>query len=116
LTQLHQAYAAAEVANFLLFLSFDMAAGSWSVQQVADIVNSFKDSSAQHRVSGKPFVSTFEGPAWSDNWAAVRSATGGIHLVPDWSSLGPVGVQSKLGQIDGACMFPSLLTSIPFLG
>ncbi|KAB5582809.1 glycoside hydrolase [Coniochaeta sp. 2T2.1] len=101
--QLHNAYAAAEqVGGFVLFISFDMAAGNWSVQQVVDLVNTYKNSRAQMKVEGRPFVSTFEGPGWADNWNAVRQQTGGIFLVPDWSSLGAHGVGEKLGVIDGA--------------
>ncbi|KFA80048.1 hypothetical protein S40288_01860 [Stachybotrys chartarum IBT 40288] len=101
LTQLHSAYSAAEAAGFGLFISFDMAVGDWAPQTVVDLVNAFAASSAQVRVDGLPLVSTFEGPAWADNWQGVRDATGGIYLVPDWSSLGPHGVQARLDVIDG---------------
>lgn len=102
--QLPLAYAAAESAgSFSLFLSFDMAASSWTVDQVNSLINAYKNSSAQLNVDGLPFVSTFEGPDWYENWATVRSATGGIFLVPDWSSLGPTGVGARLSLIDGAC-------------
>ncbi|KAF7561643.1 hypothetical protein G7046_g2503 [Stylonectria norvegica] len=108
LTQLHQAYAAAEAAGFTLFISFDMNPPYvWDPQQVTDLINTFKSSSAQVKVDGKPMVSTFEGPTWSDNWAGVRSSTGGIYLVPAWTSLGPSGVQGKLGLIDGAFSWSS---------
>lgn len=100
--QLPLAYAAAADASFSLFLSFDMSI-SWTVDQVNSLINAYKDEAAQFKVNSLPFVSTFEGPAWSDNWTTVRSATGGIFLVPDWSSLGPSGVGAKLSQIDGAC-------------
>ncbi|KAK3316639.1 glycoside hydrolase [Apodospora peruviana] len=101
--QLQQAYQAAEQAgDFVLFLSFDMACGEWEVNQVADLINHYSNSSAQMVVDGKPFVSTFEGPAWAENWNAVREQTGGIFLVPDWSSIGPYGVGEKLDIIDGA--------------
>lgn len=104
LTQLHQAYAAGEAANFKMFISFDMNDGyNWPTQQVVDLVNTFKGSAAQVKVNGKPLVNTFEGSKWADNWGAVRSQTGGIYLVPNWSSLGPYGVRDKLGLIDGAC-------------
>lgn len=83
------------------FLS--MACGEWSVDQVVNLINQYKNSSAQMAVDGKPFVSTFEGPGWADNWGAVRDQTGGIFLVPDWASLGPHGVGEKLDIIDGAC-------------
>lgn len=90
-----------------MFISFDMAAGNWAVQQVVDLVNTYKDSPAQMKVDGKPFVSTFEGPGWADNWNAVKQQTGGIFLVPDWSSLGAQGVGGKLNVIDGACQSTS---------
>ncbi|ROV89438.1 hypothetical protein VMCG_10210 [Cytospora schulzeri] len=115
MTQLRQAYAAATAiwddqgADFDLFLSFDMAAGEWSTEQVISLINAFKDSAVYCRVDGSPLVSTFEGPQWAENWGRVREATGGIYLVPDWSSLGPHGVGEKLGLIDGAfswCAWP----------
>lgn len=75
----------------------------WATQQVIDLVNTFKNSGAQVKVDGRPLVNTFEGSKWADNWGAVRSGTGGVYLVPNWSSLGPYGVRDRLGQIDGAC-------------
>lgn len=103
LPQLRLAFPAAEAAgDFTLFPSFDMACcGDWDAQKVIDIINEFSPSSAHTIVSDKPLVSTFEGPNWSDNWQGVRDATGGIYLVPDWSSLGPAGVSAKLDVIDG---------------
>jgi glucan endo-1,3-alpha-glucosidase len=124
--QLRQAYSAASSlfgGRFVLFLMFDMAAGEWPVEQVVACINEFKDSPAQCRVRGLPLVSTFEGPQWAENWPAVREATGGIYLVPDWSSLGPHGVGERLNLIDGACEFwlncslrimPSKYQSIPW--
>ncbi|KAK0742942.1 glycoside hydrolase [Schizothecium vesticola] len=102
-SQLDLAYSAAEqVGDFVLFLSFDMAAGSWTVPQVVASINRYKLSGAQMVIDGKPFVSTFEGPGWGENWPIVREETGGIFLIPDWSSLGPFGVGEKLNLIDGA--------------
>ncbi|CAM1502531.1 Fc.00g045150.m01.CDS01 [Cosmosporella sp. VM-42] len=102
LTQLHNAYSVAEAANFKMFISFDMqCCGDWNTQSVIDIINTFKGSSSQVKVNNLPMVSTFEGPNWG-NWGTVRSSTGGISLVPDWSSLGPYGVQGKLSQVEGA--------------
>lgn len=79
-----------------------MACGSWSIEQVVELINEFRSSPAYYKVDGLPFVSTFEGPGWAENWETVKRGTGGIHLVPDWSSLGPEGVGRKLGVIDGA--------------
>jgi hypothetical protein len=109
-TQLGLAYDAAASTNFKLFLSFDMAASSWTIDQVVSKINTYKGKTAQLKIDNKPFVSTFEGPSWADNWAAVRSSTGGIYLVPDWASLGAAGVGSKKSLIDGACKFSPLLT------
>ncbi|KAJ4423115.1 hypothetical protein N0V82_002244 [Gnomoniopsis sp. IMI 355080] len=92
-----------EGRTFTLFLSFDMACGSWSVEQVVELIDEFRSSPVYYAVDGLPFVSTFEGPGWAENWGAVRrSISGGIYLVPDWSSLGPEGVGRKLDVIDGA--------------
>lgn len=79
-----------------------MACGTWSIEQVVELINEFRSSPAYYTVDGLPFVSTFEGPAWAENWVAVRRGTGGIYLVPDWSSLGPEGVGRKLSGIEGA--------------
>lgn len=69
---------------------------------MVELINEFRSSPAYYAVDGLPFVSTFEGPGWAENWEAVRRLTGGIYLVPDWSSLGPEGVGRKLDVIDGA--------------
>ncbi|KAF3762045.1 family 71 glycoside hydrolase [Cryphonectria parasitica EP155] len=118
LTQLRQAFAAAEAQRheqgqrgheFVLFLSFDMAAGHWDVDQLVALIREFRDSPVYYTVDGQPLVSTFEGPGWADNWPAVSRAAGGIFLVPDWSSLGPHGVGNKADLIDGAfswCAWP----------
>jgi glucan endo-1,3-alpha-glucosidase len=107
--QLDMVYRVAEeVEDFVLFISFDMAVGKWPVPQVVDLINRYKPSKAQMLVDGDPFVSTFEGPAWADNWSTVRQETGGIFLIPDWSSIGPYGVGEKLDMIDGACRLPRL--------
>jgi glucan endo-1,3-alpha-glucosidase len=103
LTQLQQAYAAAEAASFGLFLSFDMQTSSWDSPAVVDLINQFKDSGAQIKRDGRPLVSTFEGTGWADQWEGVRQQTGGIFLVPDWSSIGPDGLRDKLSIVDGAC-------------
>jgi glucan endo-1,3-alpha-glucosidase len=78
------------------------------VTQVVDLINRYKTSKAQMLVDGDPFVSTFEGPGWAGNWSTVRQETGGIFLIPDWSSIGPYGVGEKLDMIDGACRLHTL--------
>ncbi|KAI5919550.1 glycoside hydrolase family 71 protein [Camillea tinctor] len=103
--QLQLAYdTAASASGFSLFLSFDMADPTkpWDVNRVSSLVNQYKSAASQFKVNGLPLVSTFEGPSWSGNWASVRSATGGIFLVPDWSSLGADGVGAQRSIIDGA--------------
>lgn len=106
--QLRLAYTAAnDVApgGFGLFISFDMAAGEWKISQVISLINEFKALPAQYEVDGLPLVSTFEGAQWAGNWDSVRQVTGGIFLVPSWTSIGPHGVFDKLDVIDGACEF-----------
>ncbi|KAL7266880.1 hypothetical protein RUND412_010554 [Rhizina undulata] len=101
--QLALAYQVAEQNDFSLFISFDMACcGDWPVQTVIDWINKYKDSKAQFKVDGKPFVSTFEGPKFADSWAQVKAGTGDIYLVPDWTSLGPSGFSQYLDKVDGA--------------
>jgi len=104
-------YASLSVPQLLQLtsLSRSMAAGEWPIHQVVHLINRFKTSKSQMSEAGSPFVSTFEGPDWADNWNVVRHETGGIFLVPDWSSLGPCGVGEKLDLIDGACEFSGLL-------
>ena len=80
-----------------------MAVGSWTVPQVVNLINRYRHSRVQMVVNGNPFVSTFEGPEWAENWHIVREETDGIFLIPNWSSLGPYGVGERLDIIDGAC-------------
>jgi glucan endo-1,3-alpha-glucosidase len=109
--QLGLAYDAASAAGqFSLFLSFDMGASSWSVAQVESFINTYKNKASQYKVNGLPFVSTFEGPDW-DGWSTVRTDTGGIFLVPDWSSVGTAGIASRANSIDGACKHPTVFIS-----
>jgi glucan endo-1,3-alpha-glucosidase len=49
-------------------------------------------------------VSTFEGTANVGDWAqggAIRSATGDLYFVPEWTSLGPSGLTPDLDSIEG---------------
>jgi len=102
--QLELAYEVAAENDFLLFLSFDMAATHWDAGPIGENITLYKDLPAQFKIDGRPVVSTFEGPSQADDWAGIRNAVdGGIYFIPDWASLGAEGVGSKLDLIDGAC-------------
>lgn len=83
--QLDLAYAAgASVGNFDLFISFDF---NWyklpNTGGVADMLKRYKDSPAQYRVDGKPFVSTFIGDGF--DFVQVAQQVGEpIYAVPCW--------------------------------
>ncbi|KAI1429658.1 glycoside hydrolase family 71 protein [Xylaria sp. FL1777] len=100
--QLQLAYDVASSNGFWLFLSFDMQASQWTADEIINYINTYKGYSSQLTVNSLPVVSTFEGPSQADIWPGVRSATGGIFLIPDWASLGAQGVGDKLSLIDGA--------------
>ncbi|ODN73979.1 hypothetical protein L202_07473 [Cryptococcus amylolentus CBS 6039] len=82
-SQLDLAYAACEtLSDFNVFISFDF---NWyttaNVTGVADMLKLFKDSSAQYRVDGKPFVSSFIGDGF--DWSSVASQVGEeLYAVP----------------------------------
>lgn len=103
--QLDAAYDAADKhGNFKLLISFDqLCCGPWDANEVSRIINKYKGRGSYYKVDNKPFVSTFEGTDFIDQWAGVRDATGGIYLVPDWASLGPDGFRNHVGKVDGAC-------------
>ncbi len=112
---LRDAYEAADkIGDFSLFLSFDFGAhGGWNIDTISNLTNEFKDEPAQFKVDGKPLVSTFEGVGFTDGWKQVRTKVpGDIYFVPDWSSMGPHGVEKVLDQIEGHCWF-SPRSSIP---
>ena len=96
------AFSAAESKGFKLFLSFDYQAwGAWDANSVIQKINAHSNSSAYFRQNGQPLVSTFEGTQNAGDWANIKAQTGAF-FIPDWSSLGPSGVQSHLDVIDGA--------------
>lgn len=71
---------------------------------VANWINTYKGSSAQIKVDGKPFHSTFEGFNWAGRWPEVKSRTGDLYLVPSWTYNGGVnGVAQNLDKVNGAC-------------
>ncbi|KAI5809829.1 putative alpha 1,3-glucanase, GH71 family [Peziza echinospora] len=102
-TQLDNAYAVADKLGFKMLISFDqLCCGTWEVEHVSRLINKYKGRPSQFKVGDKPFVSTFEGTNFIEQWAQVRSQTGGIYLVPDWASLGPDGFKQHVGKVEGA--------------
>ncbi|KZF20390.1 glycoside hydrolase family 71 protein [Xylona heveae TC161] len=101
-SSLQNAYnAAGSVGDFSLFLSFDyLSQGAWSASNVVSKINEYKQFSAQFQYNGKPLVSTFEGVGNTGDWYGIKEQTG-CFFVPDWSSLGPIGVAAQ-GSVDGA--------------
>ena len=86
---LPQVFATADSLSFKLFFSFDYAGnGPWAISRVVDTINTYKGYSSYYRYNGLPFVSTFEGPNEATDWTDIKSQTGGIFFVPDWSSDG----------------------------
>lgn len=81
-TQLTNAYAAAQAVGFNVFISFDFNWYSTSdVSQVASIVSQFVGQPAQFLVDGMPFVSSFIGDGF--DWSSVASSVGKqLYVVP----------------------------------
>lgn len=108
--QVSNAFAAAEKTDFKLFFAFDYLGGGtpWPAtgdMSVVSYLNQYKNSKSYFRYEGKPFVSTFEGVANTQDWAyggPIRSSVGDLYFVPDWSSLGPEGIKAHLDKIEGA--------------
>lgn len=98
--QMSNAFSAANSLGFKLFFSFDYAAqGPFGQQEVIKVINQYGSNGAYYKHNGKPFVSTFEGPANSGDWSAIKSQTG-CFFIPDWSSLGAQGAVDR-GVVDG---------------
>ncbi|KAK2026961.1 hypothetical protein LX32DRAFT_723107 [Colletotrichum zoysiae] len=93
------AFAKAEQLGFQLFFSFDYAGnGPWKKQVVIDMIKKYGSSPAHFHHKGKPFVSTFEGPAQADDWIDIKAQTG-CFFVPDWSSLGAKKAIDRAGGV-----------------
>lgn len=109
ITQLDNAYNAAEQQAFKMFLSFDYAAqGPWNAATVVSTINTYAVKPAQFKVFNKALVSTFEGPGNAADWTSIRSQTN-IFFLPDWSSVGPDAYTTSYAQYtDGFCS-PSFL-------
>jgi hypothetical protein len=90
----------ADEQGFQLFFSFDYAGnGPWDMSDVINLINKYGGRDSYYHYGGQPFVSTFEGPANSDDWLSIKRATG-CFFVPDWSSLGAKPAV-ELGTADG---------------
>lgn len=78
-TQLNYAYSAAEKYgnNFKLFLSFDYGAvPSYDANTIIRRISARSGSTAQYNyATGKPLVSTFEGPQHAADWANIKAQT-----------------------------------------
>ncbi|KAK0716804.1 glycoside hydrolase family 71 protein [Lasiosphaeria miniovina] len=102
------AFKAANAQQFKGFLSLDYLGGPKQAFPKADalaLVQTFAADPAYFKVDGKPFVSTFEGPAAAGDWPDIKKATN-CFFVPDWSSLGaPAAVAAGGGVADGLFSF-----------
>ncbi|KAH8554438.1 glycoside hydrolase family 71 protein [Umbelopsis sp. PMI_123] len=83
--QLTLAYNAAASTNFKLFISFDMTSIT-DPSRISSILKQYSSQSAQFKVDGKPFVSTFVGYGVVD-WNSIQTSSGvSIYLVPNWQA------------------------------
>ena len=115
--QVSNAFAAAEALNngFKLFFSFDYEGGgeAWPAtgdSSVVSYLTQYQGSSAYFNYGSASFVSTFEGPSNSADWAqggAIRSVLSPIYFVPDWTSVGPGAIGPYLADLDGFCKHPN---------
>ncbi|KAK3330764.1 glycoside hydrolase [Apodospora peruviana] len=105
---LPKVFEAANNKNFKLFFSFDYAAmGPWPKDQVIALMKQFGSDPAYFAEpeTGKPFVSTFEGPGNAGDWPTIKAATN-CFFVPDWTSLPPADAASAAGGVaDGLFSF-----------
>ncbi|KAI8577354.1 hypothetical protein K450DRAFT_282605 [Umbelopsis ramanniana AG] len=84
-SQLTLAYNAAASKNFKLFISFDMTSIT-DPNRISSILKQYSGQSAQFKVDGKPFVSTFVGYGVVD-WNSIQATSGvSIYLVPNWQA------------------------------
>ncbi|KAJ3985552.1 glycoside hydrolase family 71 protein [Lentinula detonsa] len=67
------AFAAAEAANFQMFISFDMTY-DWAEADMVSLVQTYATSPSYYKWNGNPLVSTFDGDAQDDDfWAGFKS-------------------------------------------
>ena len=70
------------------------------MSDVINMINNYGGKASYYHYEGKPLVSTFEGPANSDDWLVIKQSTR-CFFVPDWSSLGAKPAV-ELGTADGS--------------
>ncbi|KZF20787.1 carbohydrate-binding module family 24 protein [Xylona heveae TC161] len=94
------AFNAANSLGFKLFFSFDYAGnGPWAKENVIAYIDGYRSAPSYYQFNGRPFVSTFEGPASAADWAIIKQSTN-CFFIPDWSSVGAKAAL-ELGQADG---------------
>lgn len=97
---LNNAFWAAGVKNFQLFLSFDYAGSSpWPASTVLALAQQRVGVPEYFHYNGQPMISTFEGPGNSADWITLKQQLN-CFFIPDWSSLG-ADAATKLGVADG---------------
>lgn len=111
--QLDNAYAAASVVDFDLFISFDFNWYSTSdVHGVATMLSRYMDHEKQYKVDGKPFVSTFIGDGF--DWGAVEQQLGKpVYSVPFYE---PSSQNAQLPSLSGLfswAAWPGQLGNVP---
>ncbi|GFZ45004.1 glucan endo-1,3-alpha-glucosidase [Saitozyma sp. JCM 24511] len=112
-TQLTNAYAAAQAVGFNVFISFDFNWYSTSdVSQVASIVSQFVGQPAQFLVDGMPFVSSFIGDGF--DWSSVASSVGKqLYVVPYFQP--DLATQSGLEGLFSWDAWPGQGNNVPIL-
>ncbi|KAI5807203.1 glycoside hydrolase [Geopyxis carbonaria] len=105
LNAIHDAYAAAERSStpFSMFISFDFCCGDFSADTITSWLQELQDSTAQAKVDGRTFVSTFEGSSAVGVWDTVRANVGSLYVVPSFTYTGGVdAIGANLDSLDGA--------------
>lgn len=111
--QLDFAYQAGASVGFGLFISFDF---NWytieDVSGVAKMLKRYKDQSAQFRVDGKPFVSTFIGDGF--DWSLVAKEVGEeLYAVPCWQPSAENANNSGLSGLFSWDAWPGQIDNVP---
>lgn len=109
------AFSAANTAgDFKLFFSFDFNANpteAWAAGDISSLLTTFATNGAYFTYNGKPMVSTFEGPASSSIWPAIKTQFN-LFFIPDWSSEN-LTTAVATGVVDGLLSWNAWPTSAP---